>query len=139
MVLDSSISNYFTNETSLANKWMSFSSSNLALTELFLVVFFNLYLLLPIESSVIHNSLLPNHFLLCEIKAISTLLSRSVLLRLNSSHTVLHVRIRRYRVGLWWINPNWYEAVQGGFTPLMILELNFYQKFPNIFGGRKLK
>ena len=31
MVLVSSISNFFTNKTSLANKWMSFSSSNLAL------------------------------------------------------------------------------------------------------------
>ena len=31
MVLLSSISNFFTNKTSLANKWMSFSSSNLAL------------------------------------------------------------------------------------------------------------
>jgi hypothetical protein len=31
VVLVSSISNFFTNKTSLANKWMSFSSSNLAL------------------------------------------------------------------------------------------------------------
>ena len=31
MVLVSLISNLFTNKTSLANKWMSFSSSNLAL------------------------------------------------------------------------------------------------------------
>ena len=31
MVLVSAISNFFTNKTSLANKWMSFSSSNLAL------------------------------------------------------------------------------------------------------------
>ena len=31
MVLVSSISNFFTNKTSLANKWMSFSCSNLAL------------------------------------------------------------------------------------------------------------
>ena len=31
MVLVYSISNFFTNKTSLANKWMSFSSSNLAL------------------------------------------------------------------------------------------------------------
>ena len=89
VVLVSSISNYF-NETSLANKWMSFSCSNLALTELFLVVFFfNLRLLLPTESSVIHIFLLPNHFLLFEIKAISAFLSRTVLFRLNSSHTYM--------------------------------------------------
>jgi hypothetical protein len=31
MVLVSSIYNFFTNKTSLANKWMSFSSSNSAL------------------------------------------------------------------------------------------------------------
>ena len=31
VVLISFISNFFTNKTSLANKWMSFSSSNLAL------------------------------------------------------------------------------------------------------------
>ena len=31
VVFVSSISNFFTNKTSLANKWMSFSSSNLAL------------------------------------------------------------------------------------------------------------
>ena len=31
VVLVSAISNFFTNKTSLANKWMSFSSSNLAL------------------------------------------------------------------------------------------------------------
>ena len=31
MVLVSLISNFFNNKTSLANKWMSFSSSNLAL------------------------------------------------------------------------------------------------------------
>ena len=31
VVLVSSISNFFTNKTSLANNWMSFSSSNLAL------------------------------------------------------------------------------------------------------------
>jgi hypothetical protein len=31
MILVSSISNVFTNKTSLANKWMSFSSSNSAL------------------------------------------------------------------------------------------------------------
>jgi hypothetical protein len=31
VVLVSSISNFFTNKTSLANKWMSFSNSNLAL------------------------------------------------------------------------------------------------------------
>jgi hypothetical protein len=31
VVLVSSISNFFTNKTSLANKWMSFISSNLAL------------------------------------------------------------------------------------------------------------
>ena len=31
VVLVSTISNFFTNKTSLANKWMSFSSSNLAL------------------------------------------------------------------------------------------------------------
>ena len=37
MVLVSLISNFFTNKTSLANKWMSFSSSNSALvTELLL-------------------------------------------------------------------------------------------------------
>ena len=33
VVLVSSISNFFTDKTSLANKWMSFSSSNWALTE----------------------------------------------------------------------------------------------------------
>jgi hypothetical protein len=32
VVLVSSISNFFTDKTYLANKWMSFSSSNLALT-----------------------------------------------------------------------------------------------------------
>ena len=31
VVLVSSVSNFFTNKTSLANKWTSFSSSNLAL------------------------------------------------------------------------------------------------------------
>ena len=35
VVLISSISNFFTNKTSLANKWMSFSSSDLALTNNF--------------------------------------------------------------------------------------------------------
>ena len=36
VVLVSSISNIFTNKTSLADKWMCFSSSNSALTELHL-------------------------------------------------------------------------------------------------------
>ena len=35
VVLVSSISNFFSNKTSLANKWMSFSSSNLALSPVF--------------------------------------------------------------------------------------------------------
>ena len=37
VVFVSSISNFFTNKTSLANKWMSFSSSNLAFHTYFIV------------------------------------------------------------------------------------------------------
>ena len=58
MVLVSSISNFFTHKTSLANKWMSFSSSNSTLDELSLLIHF-----------LIHNSF-KNHALKCVCKGL---------------------------------------------------------------------
>ena len=44
VVLVSSISNFFTNKTSLANKWISFSSSDSALIETMLDSYFKYFL-----------------------------------------------------------------------------------------------